>query len=240
MGLQGDSDDYGLPKVDIVVPDDARELARDVIAYRRELRQQRRRERWRRLARPFTRYGIGAPLIASAVVIALISGLLMTVVSPRPSSRTVQVQPPVAPTYRPGQKHGPLPVGDITVDGKLTPVRDLVDRAGVIVIVPRACGCGGAVSSLAQQAVNQRLQVWLVADGRSGTDAADVRTLAAAVPHGGAIAAEDPDRLLSSTYQAQGLTAVLIRPDRIVRDILRGVRAGRDYAADLQPLQTPS
>lgn len=240
MGLHGDSDDYGLPKVDIVVPDDARELARDVIAYRRELRQQRRRERWRRLARPFTRYGIAAPLIASAVVIALISGLLMTVVSPRPSSRTIQVQPTWAPTYRPGQKDGPLPIGDITVDGKLTPVRDLVDRAGVIVIVPRACGCDGAVSSLAQQAVNQRLQVWLVADGRSGTDAADVRTLAAGVPHGGAIAAEDPDRLLSSTYQAQGLTAVLLRPDHIVRDILRGVRADRDYAADLQPLQTPS
>ncbi len=238
MGLHGDSDDYGLPKVDIVVPDDARELDRDVIAYRRELRQQRRRERLRRIARPFTRYGIAAPFIASAVLIALISGLLMTVVSPPPSSRTVPVPP--APTHQPGQKYGPLPVGDVTVDGKLTPVRDLVDRAGVIVIVPRACGCDGAVSSLAQQAVNQRLQVWLVADGRSGTDAADVRTLAAAVPHGGAIAAEDPDRLLSSTYQAQGLTAVLIRPDRIVRDILRGVRAGRDYAADLQPLQTPS
>lgn len=240
MGLHGDPDDYGLPKVDIVVPDDARELARDVLAYRRELRQRRRRERWRRVARPFTRYGIAAPFIASAVLIALISGLLMTVVSPRQSSRTIQVPPTGMPTHRPGQKDGPLPVGDLTVDDKLTPVRELVDRAGVIMIVPQACGCDAAVTSLAQQAVNQRLQVWLVADGRGGADAADVRALARAVPRGGAIAAEDPDRLLSSTYHAQGLTAVLIRPDKIVRDIVRGVRIERDYSAELQPLQTPS
>ncbi|WP_262402492.1 hypothetical protein [Actinomadura sp. CNU-125] len=33
-----DPDDYGLPRVDIVVPDDARELDRDVVAYRREER----------------------------------------------------------------------------------------------------------------------------------------------------------------------------------------------------------
>lgn len=240
MGLHGDPDDYGLPKVDIVVPDDARELARDVIAYRRELRQRRRRERWRRVARPFTRYGIAAPFIASAVLIALISGLLMTVVSPRPSTRTIQVPPTGMPTHGPGQKDGPLPVGDITVDDKLTPVRDLIDRAGVIMIVPQACRCDGAVASLSQQAVNQRLQVWIVADGRSGADAADVRALAGAVPHGGAIAAEDPDRLLASTYQARGLTAVLVRPDRIVRDIIRGVQVDRDYAPELQPLQTPS
>ena len=39
MNTGGDQgrDDYGLPPVDIEVPDDARELARDVQAYRREL-----------------------------------------------------------------------------------------------------------------------------------------------------------------------------------------------------------
>ena len=38
-------DDGNLPPVNIVVPDDARELDRDVLAYHRELRARRRRQR---------------------------------------------------------------------------------------------------------------------------------------------------------------------------------------------------
>ena len=41
------------PPLDIQIPDDARELDRDVLAYHRELRAQRRRKRLRRLAGPF-------------------------------------------------------------------------------------------------------------------------------------------------------------------------------------------
>lgn len=240
MGFHGDSDDYGLPRIDIVVPDDARDLDRDVIAYRRELRQQRRRERWCRLTRPFTRYGIAAPFIASAVLIALISGILMTVMAPPPASRTIPVPPTGAPTHQPGLKGAPLPAGNVIVDGKLTPIRDLVDVAGVVVIVPRHCACGDAITHLTRQSTAQRLQVWLIADGRAGADADDVRRLALAVPHGGAIAAEDPHRVLATTYDARGLTAMLVRPDRIVRDILRDVQANRDLTPDLRPLQTPS
>ena len=42
-------DDGNLPPVNIVIPDDARELDRDVLAYRRELRAKRRRQRLVRL-----------------------------------------------------------------------------------------------------------------------------------------------------------------------------------------------
>ena len=38
LGGEPERDDSGLPPVDIVVPDDARELERDVQAYRREQR----------------------------------------------------------------------------------------------------------------------------------------------------------------------------------------------------------
>src|ERR1700733_12266153 len=44
-----DRDDAGLPPVDVEIPDDARELDRDVQAYRREQRAERRRRRSRRL-----------------------------------------------------------------------------------------------------------------------------------------------------------------------------------------------
>ena len=51
MDVGGDPgrDDYGLPPIDVVIPDDARELDRDVQAYQRELRAQRRRQRARSL-----------------------------------------------------------------------------------------------------------------------------------------------------------------------------------------------
>ena len=41
------------PPLDIQIPDDARELERDVLAYHRELRAKRRRRRLHTLTRPF-------------------------------------------------------------------------------------------------------------------------------------------------------------------------------------------
>jgi hypothetical protein len=240
VGLHGDPDDYGLPKVDIVVPDDARELDRDVLAYRRELRQKRRRERWERIGRPFTRYGIAAPFIASAVLVALISGVLMTVVSPRPTTHTVQVPPVGVVRHQPGEAGGGLPAGNLFVNGRRMPVDTLINIAGVILIVPRDCHCDAAVTHVAQQAVSARVQTWVIADGRSGKDADDVRRLADTVPRGDAVPAEDPDRVLSTTYRAAGLTAVLVRPDKIVRDVVRGVQLDQNLAPDLQALHTPS
>jgi hypothetical protein len=240
VGLHGDHDDYGLPKVDVVVPDDARELDRDVIAYRRELRQQRRRERWQRIGRPFTRYGIAAPFIASAVLVALISGVLMTVVSPRPNPRTIQVPPTGPQRLRPGDVGGGLPTGNVIFRHKRVPVTELVNVAGVVLVVPRECGCDAAVQGVIRQAGGQRLQVWLVADDRTDRDDKDVARLASGAAPGTVLLADDPDRVLATTYRATGLTAVLVRTDRIVRKILRGLQAGRDVTADLRPLQTPS
>jgi hypothetical protein len=240
MGLHGDHDDYGLPKVDVVVPDDARELDRDVIAYRRELRQRRRHERWQRLGRPFTRYGIAAPFIASAVLIALISGVLMTVVSPRPNPRAIQAPPTGPQRSRPGDVGGALPAGNVIFRHKRVPVADLVNVAGVVLVVPRDCRCDAAARNVIRQAGDQRLQVWLVADDRTDTDDGDVSRLASDATPGGALVADDPGRVLSSTYKTTGLTAVLVRTDRIVRKILRGVQAGHDVSGDLRVLQTPS
>ncbi|HEY8479887.1 MAG TPA: hypothetical protein VIL71_08675, partial [Spirillospora sp.] len=86
-GDDQEPDDYGLPRVDVVVPDDARELERDVLAYRREQRRQRRRRRIRRLTRPLTRFGIAVPIIAVALLMALLSGILMTAFGPKPAPR---------------------------------------------------------------------------------------------------------------------------------------------------------
>ncbi len=79
-GGEPERDDTGLPPVDIEIPDDARELDRDVQAYHRELRASRRRQRGRRLGLPrLARDGIILPLLACCMILALITGTLLTV-----------------------------------------------------------------------------------------------------------------------------------------------------------------
>src|SRR5262245_15536989 len=148
------------------------------------MRQQRRRARWERLGRPFTRYGIAAPFIASAVLIALISGVLMTVISPRPNPRTVQVPPTGPQRLRPGDVGGGLPAGNVFYRHKRVPVDDLVNVAGVVLVVPRDCQCDAAAQGLIRQASGQRLQVWLIADDRTDGSDKDVSRLASGTAPG--------------------------------------------------------
>jgi hypothetical protein len=65
--------------LDIQVPDDARELDRDVIAYHRELRAKRRRSRLRRIAAPFGGNGTIMPLLASILAVCLVAGAMLSV-----------------------------------------------------------------------------------------------------------------------------------------------------------------
>jgi hypothetical protein len=78
-GGEPERDDTGLPPVDIEIPDDARELDRDVQAYYREQRAERRRLRQRRLHRTITRDGFLLPLLACFLILALITGTLLTI-----------------------------------------------------------------------------------------------------------------------------------------------------------------
>jgi hypothetical protein len=84
------SDGWDEPPLDIQIPDDARELDRDVLAYRRELRAQRRRRRLKRLAGPLARNGTIMPLLASILAICLVAGAMLSVAtfSPAPGGRT--------------------------------------------------------------------------------------------------------------------------------------------------------
>src|ERR1700745_3118827 len=77
-GDQG-RDDYGLPPVDIEGPDDARELARDVLAYHRELRGLGRRRLAKRFYGPLTRDGMVLPLLAGCLALTLLAATLLTV-----------------------------------------------------------------------------------------------------------------------------------------------------------------
>jgi cytoskeletal protein RodZ len=101
------------PPLDIQIPDDARELDRDVLAYHRELRARRRRNRLRRLAGPLARHGTIMPLLASILAVCLVAGAMLSVAtfSPAtapaerthpPASTSASATPRPTPTARPG------------------------------------------------------------------------------------------------------------------------------------------
>ena len=77
--------------LDIQVPDDARELERDVIAYHRELRALKRRRMLRRIMP--AQAGI-MPLIASILAVCLVAGMMLSVFT-------------ISPTEGPGKPRTP-------------------------------------------------------------------------------------------------------------------------------------
>ncbi len=233
-----DRDDYGLPHVDVVVPDDARELDRDLIAYRREERQRRRRQRLRRLVRPLTRYGVAAPIIALALLIAVVSGALLTTLGPRPiPSPTTSTQPSgaLSPSSSPGVAGGPLPGGTVTYGGAVHQIDE--ELQGIVALIPQNCGCDETIKALAARALQYDLKWFLVGAGSPDKAQLDRLTTAAGP---GAISAVDQQGVLSSTYHASGLTVLLVHTDHVVRQIMRDLKAdGLPAAVDLDKLRGP-
>ena len=72
--------------LDIQIPDDARELDRDVLAYHRELRAKRRRSRLRRLGGPLAGHGAIMPLLASILAVCLVAGAMLSVATFSPAT----------------------------------------------------------------------------------------------------------------------------------------------------------
>jgi hypothetical protein len=102
------------PPLDVQIPDDARELDRDVLAYHRELRARRRRSRLRRLTSPFAGQGTILPLLASILAVCLVAGAMLSVATfspatapatrPHPTAAASRSQPAplrTSPTVRP-------------------------------------------------------------------------------------------------------------------------------------------
>ena len=82
------------PPLDIQIPDDARELDRDVLAYHRELRAQRRRSRLRGLTGPMAGRGTLMPVLASILAVCLVAGAMLSVATFSPATTGDQTHPP--------------------------------------------------------------------------------------------------------------------------------------------------
>jgi hypothetical protein len=212
-------DEGGLPPVDVDIPDDARELARDVLAYRREQRARRRRARRDRLLGPMRQHGAILPLIASCVALSMLAGTLLSVFSISPASAPVLSHSASAGANAgatPGTGSMPasddassLPQGTVYVGGRATSVRGLV-RA-VLVLVPAGCKCQQAVKQVSAQAAHAGVRrVYFVgtADGMT-----DVTQLTRTAGLGTAVAVKDATNVLGTAYHPAGLTIVLVRAD---------------------------
>jgi hypothetical protein len=216
-------DDSGLPPVNIVIPDDARDLARDVLAYRRELRAQRRRRQLMRLVHPFERREFGGhaailPLIATCVALSMLAGAMLSVITISPASAPTLSRPPVASANPSANSSAAspgltsLPAGTVQLDGRSVAVRSLV--SSVLALVSADCGCGPALRRLATQAAAARVGLYFVG---SGTAIRQLATLTAKYGGSAAAAVYDTGNVLAAKYHPAGVTVLLVYSDATAR-----------------------
>jgi len=218
-GGEPERDESGLPPVDIEVPDDARELDRDVQAYRRELRALRRIARRGRWHGSLSKDGVVLPLLACCLILALITGTLLTVFTATSNQSLGLPGTPSSPTTQTAAHLVPLralPDSRIGVGGQSSmPVSAL--RNAVLVLVPPGCdSCAGTLNWLAGVAAGSSAKVFLIYT--AGTSA-EVHRLDSQV-RGSVLLAEDIGSALSTAEVKAGipageLTAILIAPDRL-------------------------
>jgi hypothetical protein len=237
QGGEQEHDDYGLPRVDIEIPDDARELFRDVQAYHRELRAVRRQERSIRWRAPFRRTSLAVPLLAGCLIVALLAVMISAMLTANPlldgqrpsgqpdaggkssaatspgQPRATRSSPAISgPTAPAGAASKPaakrLPGTSISVAGKPLPLRPL--RSTALAIVPAKCRCAAAVERLLKQAELARVIVYLVAP--PGTDLATLSRLASLVAGKATkiAIASDNKNVLDTAYPPVGLTVLLV------------------------------
>ena len=204
-------DDGNLPPVNIVIPDDARELDRDVLAYRREVRAKRRRQRFLRLFRPFRAPEFGGhaafiPLIAICLAICLVGGALLSFATMSPASApTLNGGQGTAPAVVPAGELTALPDGSVQLAGRTVPVRSLVPS--VIALVPAGCDCGLALQRLAGQARDADVKLYFAAGGQA---LAQLAGLTVRYGDGAAAAVADYDSVLANAYRPAGFTVLLV------------------------------
>ncbi|HEY2641487.1 MAG TPA: hypothetical protein VGI66_16590 [Streptosporangiaceae bacterium] len=212
-GGEPERDDTGLPPVDIEIPDDARELDRDVQAYYREQRAVRRQQRRSRFRGFLAKDGIVLPLLACCLILALITGTLLTVFTAAsdqgfPALSGVGGRTGAAAKATAGAPIV-LPDAEVQVGGKQIRLRDL-SRA-MLVLVPPACACTTAVAQLAKFAATARATAYLVSSASQRQAASRLAGQVSRQPGTSITLAVDSANALGQ-YE-NGLTAVLVGPD---------------------------
>lgn len=220
MAQPGDDWPRDWPPLAVEVPDDARELAEDVAAYRRELRSQRRHERlnrWLAVDR-WRKYGIAGPIgVVALVVVASVGSLLALVVPSSP--HTPAARPLANPSTPIGKVGGLLPTTSLDVAGQKLSTRSPLARPAVFALVSKNCDCKDVITRLAAQAGEYRLPLLLVVNG---DDDPIAESTAQSIRETAVTVAYDHTGQLTWHYGVDGadVTAVLVRDDGVVSAVL--------------------
>jgi hypothetical protein len=206
-------DDYGLPPVDVEVPDDARDLDRDVLAYHRELRSRRRRLLARKLYGPLTSDGMVLPLLAGCLALTLLAATLLTVFTVGQGTiggPFVHPSTGTSTSPRPSLPGAALLNDMVLAGGRPEAVRSLAGNVLVLALIPPVCGvrCFHDLRQLIVQASQGGGMPYLV-----GIRNASVNGLPKRLGLGSDQALEDSQGMLSTSYPGAGLTAVVVRHD---------------------------
>jgi hypothetical protein len=211
------------------VPDDARDLALEAQALRRELAARRRRQRWSRVfrTRRWERFGLSGPLVTAVLALVAVVGSLVVVLGPRPPVRLT------------AQPLADVPVGGegglltaVTLHVGTRPVEARALRPAVLALVPDGCSCAAEAESAIGQAASVQLPTYLVAAPDAADDVDAMRATRRVRPEQ---TLTDPDGALAAAYAAdpRGLTLLLVRSDGVVAGIVRGLSADRRLERDL-------
>ena len=228
QGGEPGHDDYGLPSVDIQVPDDARDLYRDVQAYHRELRALRRQERSKRWREPLRKSGLAVPVIAGILVLAMIAGMILTMFSANPSSLIAGSldgpgsRPPASGTpggsagaTRPAGTKSPaaasrdtgLPARPVVVSAH-GPLTLRAPTAAAIAVMPPRCRCSREIRRLLTRAKSAGVTVYF--DGSRDSGLAALSGLAPTVYDGTAVLAIDAHGALAKAFPLRRLEILLV------------------------------
>lgn len=227
-------DDDALPLVDLVIPDDARELDHEAELLRRERRRAARRD-WlarRLLAQRWRRYGLSAPLIVAVLVFVGIFGVLLALLGPSRTPRMAAQPLASAPSAPVGAVGGLLVQDMVVVGGRLVDARTL--RPTVFVLLPDPCRCTEEVRTVVHEAASYNLATYLVPSGQAPTG--EVDSLASEAAEGLASVVLDPHAALRASYHPHGVSAVLVRADGIVTQVVRDVAPSTRLENVLQKL----
>lgn len=221
-----DADQDDISWAQATAPDDISELARDIQAYRRECRADRRRERLRRYS---TRRGTGGLALAIVgLALAAVAAIVLSAVRPG-SGAGGPSKLPLATTNLPsGHIGGRLPAVELTSKSG-TVSNALTLRPGVLALLPPGCDCSDVVASLARTTATSQVGLYAIAPAYRDADA-DVL--------GGQLGAKDA--VLYDTHQAlanavgqAGLTVVLVNRDGTIFDIDTNVTSTAGLGASL-------
>jgi len=220
-GGSGGSDELpgGTPaRPPIVVPDDARELARDVAAWRRE-------ERWRRRRRILERRFLGGPsssrvVTAPLVITLLVAVALLGATLAFPGSTTVHsTTAPVplvlaAPSAAVGTVGGLVPDESLGGQTGTTSARSL--RPALLAVARSGCACTAALTHLADQAASYGLTVYLIGSQAQQPELATLATGSSPVVQ----VLTDQGSAFTSAFSRGLLTVVGVHADGVIEVIV--------------------